>query len=492
MAVNDPTILNFATSPTSITDSQNIALKIDKGFNDPITIWIRSGTTKLITRTGVLNGTNNQSSSTPLNYTLTLSEADRNLLRQGTTGKSRTLNYYAEYPALGSDADDYAGLKNFTYTVIDANPVFNPVLAYKDNNSTTTTITGDDQYLIQGNSILEVDLDGDYAATALKYATMSKYNFAIAGYSVDETYTTSDIAKTIGAINAATDQLLTVKAVDSRGYETPATTTVKMVPYAAPQIIGSGVRQNNFEDTTTIHIEGLISLITIGGSNKNAVNTSTGVSYRYREVGGTFSSWTDRTSSTNSTTGAVSTTDFTLSLDNTKAWEVEVRITDKLNTITSSFIVDVGIPIFRIGTDGHLYNNEQPLMPSHVGMVIMSTTLAVANDVDEMYGGTWTAWGVGRVPVGVNTAETEFNTVEKTGGHKLLQSHSHAPSSLDRFGLYQNTTSQETVGEISGSGWNILQTTGSVGTGTRTAAEGGGNAQNLQPYITVYFWKRTV
>ncbi len=32
--------------------------------------------------------------------------------------------------------------------------------------------------------------------------------------------------------------------------------------------------------------------------------------------------------------------------------------------------------------------------------------------------GTWAAWGGGRTPVGVNTADTSFNTVEKTGGAK--------------------------------------------------------------------------
>lgn len=35
-----------------------------------------------------------------------------------------------------------------------------------------------------------------------------------------------------------------------------------------------------------------------------------------------------------------------------------------------------------------------------------------------MSAGTWVAWGAGRVPVGVDTAQTEFNTVEKTGGEK--------------------------------------------------------------------------
>lgn len=35
-------------------------------------------------------------------------------------------------------------------------------------------------------------------------------------------------------------------------------------------------------------------------------------------------------------------------------------------------------------------------------------------------GGTWVAWGTGKVPVGVNTNDTDFNTVEKTGGNKTI------------------------------------------------------------------------
>ena len=37
-----------------------------------------------------------------------------------------------------------------------------------------------------------------------------------------------------------------------------------------------------------------------------------------------------------------------------------------------------------------------------------------------LFGGTWVAWGEGQVPVGVNSNDTDFNTVEKTGGAKSV------------------------------------------------------------------------
>lgn len=42
------------------------------------------------------------------------------------------------------------------------------------------------------------------------------------------------------------------------------------------------------------------------------------------------------------------------------------------------------------------------------------------------FGGTWVAWGSGRVPVGINTSDSNFNTVEKNrrciGGYTDCQS----------------------------------------------------------------------
>ena len=43
----------------------------------------------------------------------------------------------------------------------------------------------------------------------------------------------------------------------------------------------------------------------------------------------------------------------------------------------------------------------------------------------SFFGGSWTAFATGRTLVGVDTGQSEFNSVEKPGGHKELQSHTH-------------------------------------------------------------------
>ena len=104
-----------------------------------------------------------------------------------------------------------------------------------------------------------------------------------------------------------------------------------------------------------------------------------------------------------------------------------------------------------------------------------------------LYGGTWVAWGSGRVPVGVNTSDTDFKTVEKTGGAKThtltvqeIPNHAHDLNAVN-----------EGVDNPNGGyhpGWTFnKQYTAQV----MSASTGGGQAHNnLQPYITCYMWKR--
>lgn len=117
-----------------------------------------------------------------------------------------------------------------------------------------------------------------------------------------------------------------------------------------------------------------------------------------------------------------------------------------------------------------------------VGSIYMSVNSA---NPSTLFGGTWVAWGTGRVPVGVDTSQTEFNTVEKTGGSKFLQNHIH----------YMG----KQAGAGSGTSWGFPseQNTNMGNIYTQTPVDTHGNAittgdsGNLQPYITCYMWKRT-
>ena len=120
-----------------------------------------------------------------------------------------------------------------------------------------------------------------------------------------------------------------------------------------------------------------------------------------------------------------------------------------------------------------------------VGSIYMSVN---NTNPSTLFGGIWIDWGTGRVPICVDTSDSDFNSVEKTGGkkaHVLTQSELPASLSLKTndigFQLYGEGTNQgEEVGTAFGSNTTL-----------NLANAGGGQAHNnLPPYITCYMWKR--
>lgn len=264
------------------------------------------------------------------------------------------------------------GTKTCNYTAwIKADqvkPVFSD-FTFADTNSTTTTITGNNQVMISGKSTLAVTISAANKATPQKSATMTKYTFQAAGLTGEEAYTTSAITKTLGSPTVEATELpngtrdIVVTALDSRSLSTAVTKSVAIVPYSNPKISATATRANGFENSTTVSISGTFSRIEVGGTAKNTVNASSGVQYRYRQQGtSTWGSWTNRTATIDSATGKVTVAAFTLNLDNQLAFEFEFRITDKLATTTVSLTVSVGQPAFYIGADGRVGVGGMPTL----------------------------------------------------------------------------------------------------------------------------------
>ena len=120
---------------------------------------------------------------------------------------------------------------------------------------------------------------------------------------------------------------------------------------------------------------------------------------------------------------------------------------------------------------------------------IFTTVTAYANSaavVTAIGGTTWTAFGGGKVLVGLDSGDSDFDTVEDTGGsktHTLSTSEmpAHTHTYKDQSQVYDGTGGTAT--NPSPSGWGQEKPTGSTG--------GGSAHNNVQPYIVVYFWKRT-
>ena len=114
------------------------------------------------------------------------------------------------------------------------------------------------------------------------------------------------------------------------------------------------------------------------------------------------------------------------------------------------------------------------------------TNAVVSTNPSTLLGfGTWVEFATGRVLVGVDTGQSEFDSLGETGGEKThilttaeMPSHSHTAPTYNGVG---------------GGGYEVPATNYGYDyiAGAPTSSTGGGGAHNnLQPYITVYMWRR--
>ncbi len=111
--------------------------------------------------------------------------------------------------------------------------------------------------------------------------------------------------------------------------------------------------------------------------------------------------------------------------------------------------------------------------------------------------GTWTAFGAGRVMVGLDAGNAAFDTAEETGGsaNATLVSHTHTATVTGPG--HSHTAESQAAPHYGQPFGGVAFTAGNTGTSTTgitvsnsTEGSSATNA-NLQPYIVVYMWKRT-
>ncbi len=192
---------------------------------------------------------------------------------------------------------------------------------------------------------------------------------------------------------------------------------------------------------------------------------------------------------------------ITANLTGNVAGQLNGTITSGTTGVTQAF----GTNNTTLSTTAFVQAALQALHP--IGSIYINATNS-ANPATYFGFGTWVAFGAGRVPVGFNAADPLFDTAEETGGSKdaIVVSHTHSATSvvtdpghthqLPVFGIQTQNLIGRAPGNGAGTGvvgnaTTNEQTTGiTVGTTVNSTGSSGANA-NLQPYITVYMWKRT-
>jgi len=177
--------------------------------------------------------------------------------------------------------------------------------------------------------------------------------------------------------------------------------------------------------------------------------------------------------------------------------------TPALPTGTTAVTQSAGNNTTALATTAFVTAGLQALYP--VGSIYINAGVTT-NPATLLGFGTWTAFGAGRVMVGLNGSDALFDALEETGGSKdaTLVSHNHTATSTVTDPTHNHTilTSYASVGfnsipsSSNNDGVQASQTTSSASTGITVAtsiASAGSSATNanLQPYITVAMWKRT-
>jgi hypothetical protein len=131
-----------------------------------------------------------------------------------------------------------------------------------------------------------------------------------------------------------------------------------------------------------------------------------------------------------------------------------------------------------------------------VGSIYINATSST-NPATLLGFGTWVAFGAGRVPVGLDAGNAAFDTAEETGGSAdaIVVSHTHTITDPGHNHTYTAHLNTAASGPISLNDRCPLQTnstsTATTGISIDSTGSSGTNA-NLQPYIVVRMWKRTV
>lgn len=402
-------------------------------------------------------------------------------------------------------------------------------------------------------SLTAVRVDGDVPSTwGIYVQTKSKakltingavgsYGSTISSYFITGGgFTSTASSFTTGFLNSSGTIRFSATVTDSRGRVSAAATVDISVEAYSPPSFSSYLSQRCLSNGTInddgTYIRGQVSYSYASCSGKNTITRAT----YYKKASET--TWTDASVAFSSGTA------FTFGggkISTETSYDVRYTLTDAFTTIaiqdivsTAAVVMDFkkggkGVAVGKVSETDNTFEVAEDwdvrvygkLLKDYiqsfiktmypVGSIYMSVN---ATNPATYFGGTWVAWGAGRVPVGINTADGNFNTVEKTGGAATvtltaaqMPAHTHSVGTLKTASAgahTHNLQNQKAAWGVDGanrvivdatSGYTALtnKATSSAGAHTHTlsgatASTGSSSAHsNLQPYIVCYMWKRT-
>lgn len=332
----------------NFTDEGNPTYNITAYNTFPIRVKIEAGgNSQLIIR--------NLTSKTSQNYTLELTEVERNTLR-ALTPNSNSLKVRETVCAMSGNSEKSVSYKDYTMSIVNANPTFSN-FEFEDINPTTIALTGNNQICVNGYSNIKATISTANKAEAIKGATMNKYKFSIGTISTEIVY--SGDSNVSGVINNVPNGNFNMYAIDSRNNSTLVTKVASQEIAYEPVYID---KQNSKIERDDNRV-GDGAILTLNGTLWNnsfgvVTNDITSITYRLKKTDS--STWIDGTTTITPTItdnsftflGLIASDNQDTTWDLNASYNIEVTISDELSTTVVEFILNSAIPTMCLDKDG--------------------------------------------------------------------------------------------------------------------------------------------
>ena len=287
-------------------------------------------------------------SGTSTGTTITFTPNSSTLYASIPSSQSGTAVYYVHY------SSQVVTTKSGTYKITgNEKPTFTNFEYEDTDNAYTTPLTNNNQIIVNGYSDIKFTVSTANKAAGNNSATIVKYRFTIGNSTQEKNYSSS--SSVVASFTNTTAARISVTAIDSRGLETTVSKNVTFKDYQDLSITKAIIERENGVGTKVLFdLEGMYWNGNFGGTT-NAIEN---VYYRWRLVGGNYSSFIKVNSFISANDGNYSNISnaFLPSTDNGtapqvfelgKEYEIQFNVHDKLYDAYPSLqtlLLDSGIP----------------------------------------------------------------------------------------------------------------------------------------------------
>ncbi|HEQ2107298.1 TPA: hypothetical protein VKH48_001227 [Streptococcus pyogenes] len=409
------------------------------------------------------------------------------------------------------------GTQSITFTAIvptKIKPTFSGINLVDTNNTVKNLLKGNNFLQIMSN--IQVNFIG---AKGTNGATITEYRAEI----VNKNQSINTNGGTLGMMNFSGSATIRACVIDSRGVQSDTKDiTINVIEYFPPAFSFTALRTKSTPNIIQVIRNARVAPIALEGSQKNVMTLSFKVapldSNSYTEDNGSASgTFTNQAMLTNSAAnlsgnyaanksfmivGKLADRFTSVEFSTTITTESVVMSYDKEGRVGIGKIAERGKP-GSLDARGDLYGDNAIVNDIiiagkklrdifyPVGTIYQSIN---PDNPSDFIGGTWERFGNGKVLVGVDEADNDFKTSNKEGGEKShtltiaeLPKHSHGNTNFNTGGrpLSASTGWENTnIGLYRATDYNqeniFNQNVG-----------GNQSHNNLQPYVTIYRWRRT-